>query len=345
MNSRRRAAESDALPLAVTMGEPAGIGGEITLKAWLGHRSRLPRFFVIDDPARLEALARRLDLAVPIRVIDGPAEVGSAFAKGLPILPRPLAGASVPGRPDPRNVAAVRASIEDAVALAKSGRAGGVVTNPIHKESLYGAGFPFPGHTEFLAALAGTGRPVAMMLACPLLRVVPVTIHASLRQAIAGLDVAAIVTAATLADEGLRRYFGIAKARLAVAGLNPHAGEGGTLGAEEVEIVAPAVAALRAKGIGAFGPLSPDAMFSARARSGYDAAICMYHDQALIPIKTLDMDGAVNVTLGLPFVRTSPDHGTALDIAGTGRASEASLVAALVMAAEMARRAALAPVG
>ena len=339
MTPRRRGTRCAVPPLAVTMGEPAGIGGDITLKAWVGHRTTLPCFFIIDDPTRLEALARKLGLDVPICVIDGPDEAEAVFAKGLPVLARPLAGVSTPGRPDPRNVGSIRASIENAVCLTKSGRAGAVVTNPIHKESLYGAGFPFPGHTEFLASLAGTDKPVAMMLACPTLRVIPATIHTSLKDAIARLDVETIVTAATVAEAGLKRYFGIAKPKLAVAGLNPHAGEGGAMGAEDIEIVAPAIAALRAKGIDAYGPLPPDTMFSARVRATYDAAICMYHDQALIPIKTLDMDGAVNVTLGLPFVRTSPDHGTAFDIAGTGRASEASLIAALIMAAEMASRA------
>ena len=212
------------------------------------------------------------------------------------------------------------------------------MTNPVHKETLYRSGFPFPGHTEFLADLGGLETPAVMMLVAAELRTVPVTVHASLTDAVKSLSAERIIAAATIADSALRTDFAIAKPRLAVAGLNPHAGEGGSLGNEEAAIIVPAIASLRAKGIEAFGPLPPDALFSARARNDYDAAICMYHDQALIPVKTLDFDGAVNVTLGLPFVRTSPDHGTALDIAGTGNADESSLLAALKVAADMARR-------
>jgi 4-hydroxythreonine-4-phosphate dehydrogenase len=245
---------------------------------------------------------------------------------------------SRPGHPDPANAPAVVAAIETAVALVRSGAAAGVVTNPIHKKVLYATGFPFPGHTEFLAALAGGDATPVMMLACPGLRVVPVTVHMSLSRAIGALSAELIVRTATIAEAALRRDFGIAGPRLAVAGLNPHAGEDGEMGSEDAEIVAPAVDALRARGIDAFGPAPPDTLFSARGRAGYDAAVCMYHDQALIPLKTLDFDGGVNVTLGLPLVRTSPDHGTALDIAGRGHATEASLVAALEMAAEIAGR-------
>jgi 4-hydroxythreonine-4-phosphate dehydrogenase len=216
------------------------------------------------------------------------------------------------------------------------GRAAALVTNPIHKRALYDSGFNYPGHTEFLAALAGVETSV-MMLASPQLRVVPVTIHKSLNNAIGALDTTSIVTAARITADALRRDFGIGAPRLAIAGLNPHAGEGGALGTEENEIILPAVTALRATGIEAVGPVAPDALFCERARAGYDAAICMYHDQALIPIKTLDVDHTVNVTLGLPFVRTSPDHGTALDIAGTGRANESSLIAALHLADRMVK--------
>jgi 4-hydroxythreonine-4-phosphate dehydrogenase len=318
------------LPIALTMGDPAGIGGELTLRAWLA-RGAAP-FFVLDDPERLKALAAHLALPVPVREIASPAQAAAIFADALPVLAVHLAAAAPPGRPDPANAPAVIASIERATALALDGEAGAVVTNPINKAALYAVGFAHPGHTEFLAALTGVPGQEVMMLAAPALRVVPVSVHVSLRDAIAMLDTAKIVAAARTTAAALRRDFGIAHPRLAVAGLNPHAGEQGALGREDAEIVAPAVAALRAEGIDATGPYPPDTMFTAQARSTYDAAICMYHDQALIPLKTLDMHNGVNVTLGLPIVRTSPDHGTAYDIAGTGRADATSLIAALDMA-------------
>ena len=331
-------------PLAVTMGEPAGIGGEITLLAWLRREAGLPCFFVIDDADRLERLAASLGLSVPIRRIGQPGDAASAFADALPVLHRPLPRPPVAGRLDPANAPAVIAAIEEAVTLVRTGEAAAVVTNPIHKKALYGAGFAFPGHTEFLADLAGGGARAVMMLAIPGLRVVPVTVHLPLRQAIASLDAAMIRAAAEAVDAALRRDFAIARPRLKVAGLNPHAGEDGALGEEDAAIVAPAAAALRAAGIDAEGPVPPDALFTPRAREGYDAAICLYHDQALIPLKALDVDHGVNITLGLPFVRTSPDHGTALDIAGAGVASPSSLMAALTTAADLARnRAAASP--
>jgi 4-hydroxythreonine-4-phosphate dehydrogenase len=232
----------------------------------------------------------------------------------------------------------VIAAIETAVGLARSGQVGAVVTNPIQKSVLAAAGFPHPGHTEFLGALAGGGAPPVMMLACPQLRVVPVTVHEPLARAIARLTPGMIVDTARLVARELAARFAIARPRLAVAGLNPHAGEAGTMGREDIDIVAPAIAQLRAEGIDARGPLPPDTMFTALARPTYDAAICLYHDQALIPIKTLDMAGGVNVTLGLSIIRTSPDHGTALDIAGRGVADPASLIAALRLAADLSRR-------
>ena len=328
----------DEKPLALTMGEPAGVGGEIALKAWLRRDEGLPRFFAIDDPERLARLARHLDLAVPIEPVETPERAAAVFSSGLPVLPQPLAAEAVPGHPDPANAEAVCAAVECAVTLVRSGDAAAVVTNPIQKHCLYEAGFPFPGHTEFLASLAGGDAAAVMMLACAELRAVPVTGHTSLRDAVQALNTERIVEVAAITEAALRRDFGIARPRLAVAGLNPHAGEDGAMGSEEADIIAPAVAALGERGIDAFGPVPPDTLFSARSRKTYDAAICMYHDQALIPVKAIDFDGAVNVTLGLPFVRTSPDHGTALDIAGSGKASEASLIAALRMAAEMARR-------
>ncbi len=327
-----------SLPLALTMGEPAGIGGEITLKAWLARdRERVPSFVLIDDPVRLAELAQMLGWTVPVRTVAAPEEAMAAFAAALPVLPLTLPRPAVYGRPDPANAPAVITSIEIGVALVSEGRAGALITNPIQKEALYAAGFRHPGHTEFLAALAG-GVEVAMMLACPDLRVVPVTIHLSLRDAVAALDPARIIAAGRIAAAGLRRDFGIVAPRLAVAALNPHAGETGTLGREEIEIIAPAVAALRAEGIDAEGPAPADTLFHPEARRHYDAVLCMYHDQALIPLKTIDFARGVNVTLGLPFIRTSPDHGTALDIAGRGAADPASLIAALKLAGEMTAR-------
>ena len=319
------------------MGEPAGIGGEIALKVWLGRDENLPPFVALDDPHRLETEAERLGIAVPVCVVDGIERVADTFGDALPVLPLPLAVAVTPGRPDVRNAAVVQQSIERAVALALDGRVGAVVTNPIHKGTLLSAGFPYAGHTEFLAELAGLAPSEAiMMLASPILRVVPVTVHQSLFEATRSLTAERIVHACVVTDGALRRQFRIDRPRLTVTGLNPHAGEEGKLGNEEIEIIAPAVETVREKGIDVRGPLPADTLFCPGARSRFDVAICMYHDQALIPIKTLDFDRAVNTTLGLPFIRTSPDHGTALDIAGKGVANEANLVAAFMLAADMA---------
>jgi 4-hydroxythreonine-4-phosphate dehydrogenase len=325
-----------ALPLALTMGEPAGIGGEIALKAWLDFRDDLPPFYLIDDPDRLAALARRLEWQVPIRPIGASDRAASIFADALPVLPIGMTIRAQPGRPNPADAPAILGAIQTAVRDVSNGFAAALVTNPVQKESLYRAGFHHPGHTEYLAELAQAGAAPIMMLVCPGLRVVPVTIHLALRRAIESLSSAAIVDAGRITDAVLRRDFGIGSPILAFAGLNPHAGEAGSLGREEIEIIEPAVAELRAIGIDARGPLPPDTMFHAEARGTYDAALCMYHDQALIPIKTLAFDHAVNVTLGLPFVRTSPDHGTAFDIAGTGKADPASLIAALRLAKRLA---------
>ncbi|MDO9713302.1 4-hydroxythreonine-4-phosphate dehydrogenase PdxA [Paracraurococcus lichenis] len=316
------------IPLAVTMGEPAGIGGEIAVAAWQALHATGPAFFLIDDADRLRG--------APIARIGAPEQALAAFGRALPVLHRPLPRPAEPGRLDAANAPAVIAAIDEAVALAKAGRAAGIVTNPIQKSALYAAGFAHPGHTEYLAEIAGAGVPPVMLLACPELRVVPVTIHEPLKQAIARLTPDLIIETARLTAAGLRQDFGIAAPRLAIAGLNPHAGEDGTLGTEDRDIVAPAVATLRQMGIDARGPIPPDTMFTAKARPGYDVALGLYHDQALIPIKTLDMSGGVNVTLGLSIVRTSPDHGTALDIAGRGLADPGSLVAAIRLAAEIA---------
>jgi 4-hydroxythreonine-4-phosphate dehydrogenase len=320
------------------MGEPAGIGGEITLKAWQRTRAGGTPFFLIDDPARLSALAHYLSLSVPIAEIASPQEAPRRFADALPVLPLALAQPVRPGRLDPANGPAVIESIRRAVELALAGEAAAVVTNPIHKKALYDCGFHHPGHTEFLAELTGLKTPSVMMLASAALRVVPVTIHLSLRDAITSLRGEDILHCARVTAEALKTDFGIASPRLAISGLNPHAGEDGAMGREESEIIRPAIAALRAEGLSVAGPLPADTMFHAKARAGYDAAICMYHDQALIPLKTLAFEQGVDVTLGLPIVRTSPDHGTALDIAGSGRADPASLIAALEMAAEIASR-------
>jgi 4-hydroxythreonine-4-phosphate dehydrogenase len=324
------------LPLALTMGEPAGIGGEIALKAWLGRGEGVPPFYAVDDPERLARLAAGLGWPVPVRPIGEPAEASEIFATALPVAPIGAALRGRPGQPDPADAAAVVGAIDAAVADVRAGRAAALVTNPIHKDTLYRAGFRHPGHTEYLAELAGCGATAIMMLVCPELRVVPVTIHLALRRVAETLTRDMIVHAGRVAAAALRRDFAIAAPVLAVAGLNPHAGEAGGLGREEIEIIEPALAELRRAGIDARGPFAADTMFHAEARRAYDAALCMYHDQALIPIKTIDFDGGVNVTLGLPFVRTSPDHGTAFAIAGTGRARPHSLIAALRLAARMA---------
>jgi len=325
-------------PVAVTMGDPAGIGGEISLRAWHALRRGPQCFVVLDDPDRLAELARAINCDVRMRVVDHAGAAAEIFREALPVLPVRLAAPAVPGRPDKANARAVIASIERATDLALQGVVGAVVTNPINKAALYDAGFEYPGHTEFLAALTGVPGKQIMMLASPCLRVVPVTVHLSLRHALASLTTEKIVTAGRTTDAALHRDFGIARPRLAVAGLNPHAGEQGALGKEEELIIAPALTALRMAGTDVSGPWPPDTLFTAAARTQYDAAICMYHDQALIPLKTLDMDHGVNVTLGLPIVRTSPDHGTAYDIAGKGTANPTSLTAAIELAVTLAER-------
>jgi 4-hydroxythreonine-4-phosphate dehydrogenase len=328
-------------PLALTLGEPAGIGPDIALAAWTRRKElALPPFYLAADRRFLEARSKRLGLKIPT-VDVAPAQAIGAFADALPVVDTGVAATAEPGKPDDSSAAAAIASIRRAVDDVRAGRAAAVVTNPIAKSVLYRVGFKHPGHTEYLAELAVDGaqqppRPV-MMLWSPVLAVVPVTIHVSLREAVAQLTTRDIVETCTIAAIELKRRFGIANPRIAVSGLNPHAGEEATLGKEDVEIVAPAVASLKASGIDARGPLPADTMFHAAARKTYDCAVCMYHDQALIPIKTLAFEDAVNVTLGLPFIRTSPDHGTAFDIAGTGRANPSSLIAALRLAARMVR--------
>jgi 4-hydroxythreonine-4-phosphate dehydrogenase len=328
-----------AKPLALTSGEPAGIGPDIAIQAWLRRDAlKLPAFYLLGDRDFLGSRAKALGLKV--RLADVRAEDALAtFADALPVVATGHPATARPGQPDNTSADAAMASIRQAVGDVIAGRASAVVTNPIAKSVLYRAGFRHPGHTEFLAELAAseghTPQPV-MMLWSPALVVVPVTIHLSLRDAITRLSTDLIVTTARIAVAALKARFGLASPRLAVSGLNPHAGEDGSLGTEDQRIVAPAIEILRGEGIEIRGPLPADTMFHDAARKTYDCAICMYHDQALIPVKTLAFDEAVNVTLGLPFVRTSPDHGTAFDIAGTGRADPSSLIAALRLAARMA---------
>lgn len=328
---------NDIPPLAVTMGEPSGIGGEIILKAWQQSSTDTPPYFVLDSPLRLQKLAGTLGLSVPIIEISDPAESTGVFAKGLPVLALEAPVEAELGNPDPSNAAAVIESIRRSFELSKSGRAAAIVTSPIQKESLYRAKFTHPGHTEYLAYLDGPDVTPVMMLASPMLRVVPITVHMSLHTALETLTTEMIIEKTVITARALKEDFNIARPRLAIAGLNPHAGEQGTLGDEEDRIITPAISALRNMDIADFsGPVPPDALFTPRAREGYDAAICMYHDQALIPIKALDVDRAVNVTLGLSVVRTSPDHGTALDIADKGVAAPTSIIAALDMAKDIA---------
>ncbi len=330
-----------AAPMALTQGDPSGIGLEIALKAWLARDRLVDPFFLLADPQHVARVARALDLDVPL-IAAPPSEATALFDRALPLTPLVHSVHGAFGVSDPHDAPATLESIERAVGYVRAGEAAAVVTNPIAKEPLYRAGFHHPGHTEWLGELAERGWAMAnvtpvMLLWSPLLAVVPVTIHVSLTRALAMLTTDLIVETARIVAHDLRTKFGVAAPRLAVAGLNPHAGEAGAMGREDIEVVAPAVERLRAEGFDARGPLPPDTMFHAAARARYDVAICMYHDQALIPIKTLAFDTGVNCTLGLPFVRTSPDHGTAFDIAGRGVADPASLVAALQLASRLAR--------
>ncbi len=319
---------SHDLPVALTCGEPAGIGPEIAVKARLALGTDVP-FFWIGDPAHLPRGTACTEIGATTDAHDVPPGV-------LPVLAHRFASRAVPGVADPAHAADIIAVVARAVDLVMRGQASAVCTAPIHKKALQdGAGFAFPGHTEYLAHLAGD-VPVVMLLACPALRVVPATIHIPLAAVPGALTAAGLEQVIRITAAGLRRDFGVAHPRIAVAGLNPHAGESGAMGHEEITLIAPVLERLRAGGFDLRGPLSADTMFHAAARAGYDVAVCMYHDQALIPIKTLDFAGGVNVTLGLPFVRTSPDHGTAFDIAGRGVADATSVVAALRMARDMA---------
>ena len=321
-------------PFAVPLGDPAGIGPEIVTKSWVMREARgLPPFFAVGDVASLRAV-----WLGPIEVIDTPAQAAAVFPRALPVLQVGDSHPVTPGTPTQDGARTAFQSLEVAVGLARQGSAAGIVTAPVGKEQLYGVGFTHPGQTEFIAERCGvSAHNAVMMLAGPSLKVVPVTIHIAFADVSAALTVDLIRARALTTVKGLQRNFGIARPRIAVAGLNPHAGENGALGREEIDVIRPAIEQLHAEGMDITGPLSPDGMFHARARETYDAALCMYHDQALIPIKTLNFDEGVNITLGLPIVRTSPDHGTAFGIAGTDSANPGAMMAALKMAAEAAR--------
>ncbi|MDQ3143437.1 MAG: 4-hydroxythreonine-4-phosphate dehydrogenase PdxA [Pseudomonadota bacterium] len=315
-----------ALPLAVSLGDPAGIGPEVVGKCW-DHRGQfgLPPFVAVGDPRSLASVWDG-----PVVMIDNPSEVDSAFDVGLPLWPIAAGNSDVPGCPSVAGAHCSLDALELAVGLARSGAASAVVTGPVSKQQLYRIGFAHPGQTEFVAERCGVSPAnVAMMLAGPTLRTVPVTTHLPLADVAGTLSVSLIEARGRAALRGLQRSFGIAEPRLAVAGLNPHAGENGALGREEIELIIPAIESLRAEGWHVTGPHPADTMFHAAARARYDAALCMYHDQALIPLKALHFEDGVNITLGLPIVRTAPDHGTAFDIAGADRADPRAMAAAI----------------
>ncbi|QQA41391.1 4-hydroxythreonine-4-phosphate dehydrogenase PdxA [Pelagovum pacificum] len=317
------------MTVALTCGEPAGVGPDLAPVAWAALKDEVSLLW-IGDPSHLPE-GTAWEAATPETAAD-------VMPRALPVLARDFGAPRTPGLPDPTHAPHVVDAIAEAVALVTSGACDALCTAPIHKQALIdGANFAYPGHTEFLGALAGSDRAV-MMLACDALKVVPATIHIPLAAVPEALTATLLTDTLLITHAALRRDFGIDRPRIAVAGLNPHAGEGGKMGREEIELIAPVLDALRAEGMDLLGPMSADTMFHAAARARYDAAVCAYHDQALIPIKTIDFSGGVNVTLGLPFVRTSPDHGTAFDIAGSGRADATSTIAALRMAGAMAAR-------
>jgi 4-hydroxythreonine-4-phosphate dehydrogenase len=322
-------------PLAVALGDPAGIGPEITAKAWERRDAEgLPPFFAVGAPEALRAVWDG-----PLQVVAGPDEAAHCFRERLPVIRIDAAGETLPGQPTLEGARNSLDALELAVGLARSGASSGLVTGPVSKAQLYAVGFTHPGQTEFVAERCGiAAEMVAMMLAGPTLRTVPVTTHVALRDVPDLLTTELIVARGRTTIRALRRLFGIERPRLAVAGLNPHAGEGGALGREEIDMVIPAIERLREEEAQVTGPHAADTMFHARMRSTYDAALCLYHDQALVPLKTLHFDEGVNITLGLPIVRTSPDHGTAFDIAGQSRAEPTAMLAALKMAADCARR-------
>lgn len=322
-------------PLAISMGDPAGIGPEVIAKAWAAReREALPCFFAVGDMRAVTAV-----WTGPVERIDDPRDAPDVFGRALPVVSVVDDDAITPGQPDIGGARCALQSLELAAGLARSDAASGLVTAPVAKAELYRIGFNYPGQTEFVAERCGVARENAvMMLAGPTLRVVPLTIHEPLASVPGALTVDLLVARARVTARGLTRDFGIAAPRLALAGLNPHAGESGAIGREEIDVMLPAIEQLRSEGIDIVGPLAADTMFYPRARARYDAALCAYHDQALIPIKTLHFDDGVNITLGLPIVRTSPDHGTAFDIAGRDLAEPGAMIAAIRMAGEAAQR-------
>jgi 4-hydroxythreonine-4-phosphate dehydrogenase len=329
-------------PLVLTQGEPASIAPEITAKAWSALREQEDySFFLLGDGGDFAARIASVGLSIPLRQISRPADADEVFAEGLPVLHRTMPQPSRAAWIDTRNSSFVINMIAEAAELCLAGLAGGMVTNPIHKDALYSVGFKHEGHTDFLATISRAGGhqvSEVMMLVAPGLRAVPLTVHLPLHKVPEMVTAEAIIVQAQVIVTALRHQFGIANPRLWVTGLNPHAGENGAMGNEEQNVIAPAVEALRRGRVDVVGPVPADTAFSPEARAQYDAILCMYHDQALIPVKTLDFHGGVNVTLGLPFIRTSPDHGTALNLAGKGQARADSLIAALNLAAEMAAR-------
>ncbi len=316
------------------------MGGEISAKSWKELRlDAACCFCLITDIAHFHKVVDAAGVTVPVAEISAASEARSVFGEALPIIHRPLGGAAKLGSFSAETAGFVMAAIQEAVALCLKGETAGIVTNPIQKEALYAAGFPFQGHTDFLGHLArqhGYEAQDVMMLVGQGLRAIPVTVHIALKDVPAALTGNSIINQARIAHDALKRYFGIARPRLAVSGLNPHAGENGSMGREEIEIIIPAIKRLREEGFEVAGPLPADTAFFPDARNAYDVILCMYHDQALIPVKTLDFHCGVNVTLGLPFIRTSPDHGTALGLAGTGKAQAQSLIAAIRLAGQMA---------
>lgn len=333
----KAAAPLDHKPISVSMGEPAGIGAEVLFKSWLArHSQNIPPFFLVGDPDFTQKQAKALGMNVPVQSIAHPSEANALFARALPVLTLTLNTDVKPGVADPANASAVLDSIKIATKCVLDGDASAIVTLPIHKSTLYQSGFGFAGHTEFLTDLCNTTKATVMMLEIDSLRVALSTIHVSLKDAIGKISTSLIVNQTLTVERSLRHMFGIKKPRIAIAAFNPHAGEHGAMGLEEIEIIIPAVEQLQERGIDVKGPYPADTMFHKNARAQYDCAICLYHDQGLIPIKTLDFHGGVNITLGLPIVRTSPDHGTAFDIAGKGIADPASLIAALKRAQELA---------
>lgn len=332
--------------LVVSLGDPAGVGPELIAAAWSARETELlPPFVVAGGAGVLIAAAQSRGLSVPIREVFHPAEALECFDFMLPV----LAGADgdfTPGTPSRAGAELALASLSEATELARVGDCWGLVTAPIAKSLLAEVGFDHPGQTEFVAAACGiAAEDAVMMLAGPTLRTVPLTVHVALSSVPGLVTTDLIVRKARVVAQALVRDFGIASPRLAIAALNPHAGEDGRMGHEDAAVIAPAIAALQAEGIDATGPHPADALFTPRARATYDAALCMYHDQALVPLKALDFDQGVNVTLGLPIVRTSPDHGTAFDIAGKGIADPGATIAAIRMAGEIASRRAGADLG